>query len=576
MPKPARLVLGFFQFALVAAGLVGLSPLGAAVPTIALRQVASGLSLPVELVSAKDGSNRLFIVEQGGRIRILQNGSVLATPFLDISGTSVISAGGERGLLGLAFHPNYTVNGAFYVFYTRTGDGALVVARLLRSANNANVADANSRVEIISVPHSANSNHNGGKIAFGPDGYLYIATGDGGGGGDPLRAGLSLTTRLGKLLRIAVDGGTGYTVPTSNPYAGQSCATACPEIWAYGLRNPWKFSFDRVDGSLFIGDVGQGAVEEVNFLAAGSPGGTNFGWGAFEGNNCYNNNDFGVAGACTTQAGHTRPVLTYGHDANGGFAITGGYRYRGTASAALEGFYFCADYSSRRIWAARPTMPGAFATEVILPPPANVSSVSSFGEDESGNLYLVDYGNGRIHAIDGPATELTQTELLQNHSGAGSLPISFRRDAPLEGAIGVESRAVGGPRSMQFTFSTAVSAFSAVNVRDASGAIIATPIATIGSTRATLDLPPSLEGRRFQIEIDGLDGVGARIVIPAGILVGDVTASGKVTAADLAAIKARQGLMVTSQNARFDLDRSGIIDSADLALAKSRSGSALN
>jgi glucose/arabinose dehydrogenase len=360
----------------------------AAVPVVALRQVATGLVSPVELVNAKDGSNRLFVVEQSGRIRIVQNGSLLTTSFLDIA-SGVISTGGERGLLGLAFHPNYAANGALYVFYTRIGDGALVVARILRSAANANLADASTRTEILVILHPL-TNHNGGRLAFGPDRYLYIATGDGGGGGDPEGNGQKLTTRLGKLLRIAVDGGAGYTIPAGNPFAGQTCATACPEIWAYGLRNPWKFSFDRVTGDLFIGDVGQGVVEEVNFQFANAPGGANYGWVMYEGSNCF-------APPCNP-AGKTMPVLEYLHNASGGVSITGGYRYRGTRSAPLEGLYIYGDFSSKRLWAARPTGPGTFAAEVLLPPPTAVASISSFGEDEAGEMYLVDYGNGRILA----------------------------------------------------------------------------------------------------------------------------------------------------------------------------------
>jgi glucose/arabinose dehydrogenase len=546
----------------------------ALVPPVSLREVATGLSYPVEAVPAPGEPGRLYIVEQGGRIRLLDNGTLQSTPFLNIS-SGVISLGGERGLLGLAFHPDYASNRAFYVFYTRTGDGALVVARILRSANNPNQADASTRTEILVVPHATYSNHNGGKIAFGRDGFLYIGTGDGGGGNDPLRAGQDLSSRLGKLLRISVDGGTGYTIPAGNPFSGQTCATACPEIWAYGLRNPWRFSFDRVDGDLFIGDVGQGAQEEVDYQRFGSAGGVNFGWGVFEGTRC--NTDYpGTPATCTAMANHTPPVLTYGRTL--GNSITGGFRYRGTASAALEGFYIYGDYGSRRVWAARLGAPGAFATEVLLEPSATQSGISSFAEDADGNLYLLELGsgsNGRLLAIDGPATALSDVSLPLLHTGLGSAGVALRRDLPLDGPIPVEPRASAGARTLRLGFSAAVSSATAVNIRDAGGAIVASPTVAFGTATVSVSLPAALVSTRFQVEIDGLDGHGGRIVIPAAILVGDVTASGKVTAADIAAIKARQGQTVTPQNARFDLDRSGSIDAADISIARGRAGTQL-
>lgn len=366
-----------------------------AAPVVKLEEIASGFQSPLEMVHSGDGSGRLFVVEQGGRIKILRGNAALPTPFLDIS--TLISGGGERGLLGLAFHPQYAINRAFYVYYTRAGDGALTIARYLRSAADPAVADRASAVVILTIPHPNYQNHNGGHLAFGHDGYLYIGTGDGGGGGDPDGNAQRLTTRLGKMLRIAVDGGAGYTIPPTNPYASRTdCSVQCPEIWAYGLRNPWKFTFDRVNGDLFIGDVGQGLWEEINYVPAGSIGPKNFGWNTFEGNNCYS-----PATNCSL-ANHTRPIIQYGHDNSnfGGFSVTGGYRYRGARYAAMRGFYFYGDFASQRVWAASPDTGGVWRSELLFVSP---SSISSFAEDEAGELYVIGYGTGRIYALVGDA-----------------------------------------------------------------------------------------------------------------------------------------------------------------------------
>ncbi len=388
-----RLLIGLVALAL--------SGMASAVPAITLQEVASGFQTPVELVNSGDGSGRLFVVEQGGTIKVLSSGVATATLFLDIS--SVIASGGERGLLGLAFHPQYSSNRAFYVYYTRASDGALTIARYLRSATNPLSADSTSGAVILTIAHPNYQNHNGGHLAFGQDGYLYIGTGDGGGGGDPDQNGQKLTTRLAKMLRISVNGGTSYTIPATNPYATSNCDTgvnACPEIWAFGLRNPWKFSFDRSNGDLFIGDVGQGLYEEVNYVQAGAAPGQNFGWNVYEATHCYSSTSCGIAPGLTP---HTPPVIEYGHNNTdfGGFSITGGYRHRGTKSTALNGYYFYGDFSSQRLWVAKPNANGVWTPEFSQIAP---SSISSFGEDESGELYLVGYGTGKIYAIKGPAS----------------------------------------------------------------------------------------------------------------------------------------------------------------------------
>ncbi len=400
--------------ALMGCVLLAAASLAQALPTITLEEVASGFQTPVELVNSGDGSGRLFVVEQGGKIKILSSGVVNPTPFLDIS--TIVLSGGERGLLGLAFHPQYSTNNAFYVYYTRAGDGALTIARYLRSATNNLQADPASGAVILTIPHPNNANHNGGHLAFGRDGYLYIGTGDGGGGGDPDKNGQNLSTLLGKMLRISVNGGTAYTIPSTNPYATSSCvgaANACPEVWAFGLRNPWKFSFDRSNGDLFIGDVGQGAYEEVDYVPAGASNGKNFGWNVFEGLHCYGATTCGIASGL---APHTPPVIEYGHDSTdfGGFSITGGYRHRGTVNTTLNGYYFYGDYVSKRLWVAAPNANGVWTPEFSQIAPSNISS---FGEDESGELYLVAYASGKIYAIKGAVVPVAR--VLGDLSGDG-------------------------------------------------------------------------------------------------------------------------------------------------------------
>src|SRR5213595_2441073 len=389
----------------------------AAPPAVTLRPVASGLTLPVEIAHAGDGSGRLFVAEQGGAIKIIKDGAVLATPFLDI--TAQVLSGGERGLLGLAFHPQFRANGKFYVYYTRQTDGTIVVSEYLRSAANADVADPATARQLFTVTHPL-SNHNGGHMVFGPDGYLYIGIGDGGGGGDQNNNGQNLGVRLGKLLRIDVNAAPGFAVPPGNPFVGQ--AGALPEIWAYGLRNPWKFNFDRATGDLLIADVGQDAWEEVDFQPAGDPGGRNFGWRITEGNHCFN-----PPSGCNF-VGITLPIIEYGHNfSSGGFAIVGGYVYRGRKSKALRGFYLYGDNVSNHMWAAA-------AAENWTPFPLinGPGSISSFGEDEAGELYVASLNGGTVHAIDGPAPGVAARF---DFSGDGRSDVLWRNSATGENYI---------------------------------------------------------------------------------------------------------------------------------------------
>jgi len=389
-----RLVRPFCGAALLAASCALAAP-----PALTPTPFVSGLAAPVEIVHANDFSGRLFVVEQGGRIRIVRNGSLVATPFLDISPGSggPVRTGGEQGLLGLAFHPAFATNGQFFVFYTRTlaGDGGgneIVVARYTRSAANPDRADTASATVLIAIPHPQQANHNGGKIAFGPDGYLYIGVGDGGGGGDPFATGQNLNDLRGKILRIDVNGTPPYGNPAGNPFIGQAGRRG--EIWAYGLRNPWRFSFDRLTGDHFIGDVGQGAREEIDFQPAGTPGGRNYGWSVFEGSACHN-----PSSNCSL-ANHTPPILEYAHDAAGGVSVTGGYRYRGGSVPGLAGFYVYGDFGSGRVWAAEPGAGGAWTTTQV----ATVGNLSTFGEDENGELYAANIASGSIVRLTPAAT----------------------------------------------------------------------------------------------------------------------------------------------------------------------------
>ena len=329
------------------------------------------------VANAGDGSGDMYAVAQAGRIYMVTQGqSAPSAPWLDI--TDRVSSGGERGLLGLAFHPDFKDNGRFFVNYTDL-EGNSVISEFTRAADGTVDPTAEQVLLHVSQPYP---NHNGGMLAFGPDGYLYIGLGDGGGAGDTQGSGQSLTTYLGKILRIDVDAPAPalYAIPTGNPIAGGAGNGPLPEIWDWGLRNPWRFSFDRESGGLFIGDVGQNLTEEIDVEPAGL-GGRNYGWNIMEGDHCYN------ATTCN-QTGLTMPVATYTHDA--GCAVTGGYVYRGARVPVLDGRYFYADYCSGTIWtidadaalAGRPVTPEVFGKIGF--------AVSSFGEDEAGELYIVD------------------------------------------------------------------------------------------------------------------------------------------------------------------------------------------
>lgn len=323
----------------------------------------SGLQRPVDLQA--DGSGRLFVIEKVGRIRTIQNGQLLLTPFLDIT-DRVNNSGNEMGLLGLAFHPAYSQNGFLYVNYTGRG-GNTFISRFNASGDN---ADPNSEKILLTVDQPF-PNHNGGVLAFGPDGYLYAGLGDGGLGGDPFGNAQSLSTLLGKILRIDINNGDPYAVPADNPFGN--------EIWAYGLRNPWRMSFDSMTGDLYIADVGQGTWEEIDYLPAGSPGGTNFGWDFREGAHDYEG---------TAPSGLVDPVAEYSH-AEGGCSVTGGYVYRG-AMTEWNGIYLYGDYCTGFIWGLIRSNDG-WQKQLLFDVDV---TITSFGQDEAGEIYLLSDSGG--------------------------------------------------------------------------------------------------------------------------------------------------------------------------------------
>jgi glucose/arabinose dehydrogenase len=345
--------------------------------------VANGFTKPVYLTEADDGSGRLFVVEQAGRILIVRQGQVTSAPFLDI--VSIVgSDANEQGLLSVAFHPSYAQNGLFFVNYTDK-QGDTVIARY-NVSDNADVADPNSAKILLSIGQPY-GNHNGGQVVFGPDGYLYIGMGDGGAAGDPHNNGQNLNTLLGKILRIDVDNADPYGIPQSNPFASNGQGSR--EIWSYGWRNPWRISFDRATGDMYIGDVGQNQYEEIDVELAGTPGGQNYGWRLMEGAHCFD------PGTCDpANSGLVLPVAEYDHGQ--GCSVTGGYIYRGAQFPALSGVYFYGDYCSGIIWGLRHEADGTWSKAELL---SSGYTISSFGQDQAGEVYLLQHSTGEILQI---------------------------------------------------------------------------------------------------------------------------------------------------------------------------------
>lgn len=351
--------------------------------SLSFEPVVSGFNQPVVMAFPNDGTNRFFIAEQEGTIYLVEDGAIQATPFLDIF--ELVGADArEQGLLGLVFHPNYAENGYFYVNYT-DNNGDTVISRF-QVSDDPFFADPGSQMILLQIEQPA-TNHNGGWLAFGPDGYLYAGTGDGGGAGDRFENAQNGTTLLGAMLRIDVDNGSPYSIPADNPYAGHPDIRN--EFWAVGLRNPWRFSFDQDTGDLYIADVGQAMLEEINFQPAASAGGENYGWPFSEGTSCFRE------GECDDTTGLTMPVAEYPHTQ--GCSVTGGYVYRGELSPALQGMYIYGDFCSGHIWGLRRMLDGSWQNVMLVE--SSGLTISSFAEDENGELYVLDFGDGAAFRI---------------------------------------------------------------------------------------------------------------------------------------------------------------------------------
>ena len=376
-------------------------------PEIEFENIASGFDRPLYLTHAFD--DRMFVVEQDGRIYVIdENRDVLPTPFLDIDNI-VRSTGNEQGLLGLAFHPNYQNNGIFIVSYTNN-NGDSRISSFKVSNDDPNVADPNSETILLSVDQPY-SNHNGGCIKFGPDGYLYIGFGDGGSAGDPDNNGQNRQTFLGKILRIKIaNNGEAYGIPPNNPFAEDDFTL--DEIWALGTRNPWRFSFDKMTGDLWIGDVGQNSWEEIDYQASTSTGGENYGWRCYEGLHTYNTTN------CEDTIVMTDPVHEYSNTFSQGCAVTGGYVYRGNTYPNLDGWYFFTDYCTGYIWGLYPDGNGGFQYHTFMN--AQDYDFASFGEDVNGELYILGLDSGIIYQIKDKCADFTASYITTNATCADS------------------------------------------------------------------------------------------------------------------------------------------------------------
>jgi len=358
-------------------------------PDLVFTPVITGLNASLDVVNAGDGTNRLFIVQRGGTVRIISGGVLLAGNFLDIPDS--LTAGSESGLLSMAFHPDYENNRYFFVYYTNTA-GDLALARFQTQAGDPNAADEGTGVILLTIPHPTFSNHNGAKLIFGPDGNLYFGTGDGGSGGDPGNNSQNGNSLLGKMLRLNVDDFTTppyYAIPVDNPYISDPLVR--DEIFALGLRNPWRWSFDRSTNEVWIADVGQGAWEEINSHRFVSAGGINYGWRCYEGNAAYN-----TAG-CLPAGSYISPIFAYPHNfASGGFSVTGGYVYRGAEYPTLVGYYICADYVSGNVWRIKADGVGGWNSYIQTGLPG---SIAGFGEAENADLYALSL-SGTLYKVD--------------------------------------------------------------------------------------------------------------------------------------------------------------------------------
>ena len=377
-------------------------------PVLSFTERITGLAAPIDLAHPGDGSGRIFIVQKGGAIRLYDSNFNFIKVFTTF--TSIIRPDGEGGLLSMAFHPDYESNRHFFVYYSNTS-GHIEIARYSTMATDSNTVEAGSGQLILTILRNpGRSNHYGGDLNFGPDGNLWVGVGDGGGSNDPDNTGQDPNTLLGKMIRINVDDFVTppyYTIPADNPYAAS--ADTLKEIWAFGLRNPWRWSFDRQTGDMWLSDVGQGAWEEVNFVEAGATGGLNFGWDCFEGNHP-------SSFPCAISGSHYIPIFEYTHNAAGGISITGGYVYRGFQYPLIYGYYITADYQSQRAWLVSPDGAGGFdsSSQSIAP----VDAVVSFGEVENGELFLLSQSSNSVFQVSSistvPVTMTSFTGLFRN------------------------------------------------------------------------------------------------------------------------------------------------------------------
>ncbi len=498
-----RFLFAAMVFAALACGLTyvtkfpeaALAQDGGQLPTLALGTPLGGFASPVGITHAADGTGRLFVVEQGGRIRLVKNGVVQTAPFLNIS--TRISTGGERGLLGLAFPHDYARKGHFYVNYTNTA-GNTVISRFRQSAADPDAADPASEQIILTVGQPFD-NHNGGQLAFSQrDRLLYVGMGDGGSGGDPGNRAQNPAELLGKILRLDTETGRPYTytAPATNPFI--STAGFRPEIWALGVRNPWRFSFDRLTADLYMADVGQGSWEEVNFQAASSNGGENYGWRIMEGTHCFNPPGCSVFGL-------TLPVLEYGHGA-GDCSVTGGYVYRAGAFPRMQGLYIYGDFCSGRIWALRREN-AVWQNTLLLD---TSLQISAFGEDESGALYVAGYGTGQIYPL----------------VDAGQTPVATPTPTPVEikfSSPTFTTNEQGGAASIGVTRSGDTSNEIFVDYATADGT--ATARGDYTAARGTLRFAPGETQKTFTVLVSNDDTQEANEVfnVTLGNLVGNGT-----------------------------------------------------
>jgi len=450
------------MFVLVFPRLAGLSDTASAQAAIQLIPVASGLSSPLYVTGARDGSNRLFIVEQPGIIKVMQPGATAPapTPFLNV--TSKVLAGGERGLLGLAFHPQYTTNGRFFVNYTRRPDGATVVSEFKVSAGDPNVAETEEKIIItIAQPFA---NHNGGWIEFGPDGFLYIGMGDGGSANDPGNRAQNIEELLGKMLRIDVntDGTVPYTSPATNPFFGPTPGR--DEIYATGLRNPFRCSFDRATGSLYAGDVGQNIIEEIDIVTLGG----NYGWRVFEGTRCT-----GLGPAPCTASNYVAPLVEYDHFTNGRCSVTGGYVYRGTRNSLPVGGYVFGDFCSGEIF-----LWNGGSMSLLLD--TNLQ-IASFGEDEAGEIYVVGLG-GAIHRIASSSSSVATPVSAASYRGSQLAPESIAAGFGQNFATSTQNAAENQPLPTTL-------AGASVRVTDSMGTARLAPLFFVSPTQVNFQIP---------------------------------------------------------------------------------------